>query len=66
MIVAGMLGHSLAILKPAYIPGTLDEPLGCASLASAARMMDEIISRSSLETWDGKRAEQLPICMKSI
>ena len=52
LIVAGMLGHSLAILMTRYapcgrnIPGTQDEPLGFASLASAARVMDDIISRS--------------------
>ena len=27
-----------------YIPGTQDEPLGFASLASAARLMDEILT----------------------
>jgi hypothetical protein len=46
IIVAGLLGHSLAILRPAFarfaryardIPGTQDEPLGFASLASAAQ-----------------------------
>jgi hypothetical protein len=38
MIVAGMLGHSLAILMTAYahsIPGTQDE---------AARLMDDILT----------------------
>jgi hypothetical protein len=54
MIVAGMLGHSLAILLTtyahlarftryaSYIPGTQDE---------AACLMDDIISRSTSETW---------------
>jgi hypothetical protein len=27
-----------------YIPGTQNEPLGFASLASAARLMDEILT----------------------
>jgi len=59
LIVAGMLGHSLAILMTRYahiarfaryahyvrdIPGTQDEPLGFASLASAARLMDDILT----------------------
>jgi len=54
-----MLGHSLAILMTRYahiarfarysrcarnIPGTQDEPLGFASLASAARLMDDILT----------------------
>ena len=66
IVVAGMLGHSLAILMTTYahlarfaryapvrdIPGTQDEPLGFAvtcralwrSLASAARLMDDILT----------------------
>jgi len=54
-----MLGHSLAILMTTYAhlarftryahyvrdnPGTQDEPLGFASLASAARVMDDILT----------------------
>jgi integrase len=47
IVVAGMLGHSLAILMTTYahyIPGTQDEPLGFASLASAARLMSDILT----------------------
>ncbi len=47
IIVAGMLGHSLSILMTTYahyIPGTQNEPLGFASLASAARLMSDILS----------------------
>jgi hypothetical protein len=56
VIVAGMLGPSLAILMTTYahlarftryasnIPGIQDEPLGFASLASAARLMDDILT----------------------
>ena len=56
VFVAGMLGHSLAILMTTYahlarfaryagnIPGTQDEPLGFASLASAACVMDDILT----------------------
>jgi hypothetical protein len=58
IIVPGMLGHSLAILMTTYahlarfaryapcgrnIQGQ-DEPLGFASLASAARVMDDILN----------------------
>jgi integrase len=56
IVVAGMLGHSLAILITTFvhlarfarflhnIPRIQDEPLGFASLASAARLMDEILT----------------------
>jgi len=47
MIVAVRLDHSLSILMTTYIhyiPGTQDEPLGFASLASAARLMDDILT----------------------
>jgi hypothetical protein len=62
IIVAGMLGHSLAILMTRHahlaryacyarysrytrnISGTQDEPLGFASRASAARVMDDILT----------------------
>ena len=60
IIVAGMLGHSLAILMTTYarnIPGTQDESLGFAvtcrafwrSLASAARLMDEILTPTPID-----------------
>jgi hypothetical protein len=45
--MAGMLGQSLVILMTTYahyIPGTQDEPLDFASLASAARLMEEILT----------------------
>ena len=51
-IVTGMLGHSLAILMTRnahYIPGTQDEPLGFASFASAARVMDDILTPIPIE-----------------
>ncbi len=55
IIEAGILRHSLAILMTlshlarfacyaSNIPGTQDEPLGFASLVSAARVMDEILT----------------------
>jgi len=59
IVVVGMLGHSLAILMTTYahlarfapyahyvrdIPGTQEEPLSFASLASAARVMDDILT----------------------
>jgi len=87
IVVAGMLGHSLAILMTRYahiarfardaclarfarfaryapcgrnIPGTQDEPLGFAvtcpalwrSLASAARLMDEILTPIPIDLKD--------------
>ena len=58
IIVAGMLGHSLAILMTTYayyIPGTQDEPLGFASLASAARVMDDILTSIPIDLRDLKR-----------
>jgi hypothetical protein len=50
-----MLGHSLAILMTTYahyIPGTQDEPLGFASLASAARLMDDILTPIPIDLRD--------------
>jgi hypothetical protein len=62
--VAGMLSHSLAFLITTYahlarfarnsrfarnIPGTHDEPLGFASLASADRVMDDILTPIPIE-----------------
>ncbi len=70
IIVAGMLGHSLAILMTTYahlarfaryapfgrnIPGTQDEPLGFASLASAARLMDDILTPIPIDLRDLRR-----------
>jgi hypothetical protein len=67
IIVAGMLGHSLAILMTTYahlaryaryarnIPGTQDDPLGFASLASAARVMDDILTPIPIELREQKR-----------
>jgi hypothetical protein len=49
IIVAGMLGHSLAILMTTYahyIPGTQDE---------AARLMDEILTPITIDLRDLKR-----------
>ena len=37
------------------IPGTRVEPLGFASLASAARVMDEILTPIPIELMDPKR-----------
>ena len=76
--MAGMLGHSLAILMTTYahlarfaryapcgrdIPGTQDEPLGFAvtcralwrSLASATRVMDDILTPIPIDLRDLKR-----------
>ena len=56
--MAGMLGHSLAILMTTYahfarnIPGTQDEPLGFASLASAARLMSDLLTPIQIELRD--------------
>ncbi len=62
-----MLGYSLAILMTTYahlarfspyasnIPGTQDEPLGFASLASAARLMDDILTPIPIDLRDMKR-----------
>jgi hypothetical protein len=67
MIAAGMLGHSLAILMTTYadlarfaryahyvrdFPGTQDEPLSFASLASAACLMDEILTAIPIDLRD--------------
>ncbi len=51
IIVAGMLGHSLAILMTTYahyIPGTQDE---------AARLMDEILTPIPIDLRDLKSGE---------
>jgi hypothetical protein len=51
IIVAGMLGHSLAILMTTYahyIPGTQDE---------AARLMDEILTPIPIDIMDLKRGK---------
>ena len=56
--MAEMLGHLLAILMTRYahyIPATHDEPLGFASLASAARVMDDNLTPIPTDLRDLKR-----------